>query len=272
VELTLKQSDGPALGWNVPLSPAWEEHRIGLADLRHMWNTTGSLDLAREVEIDLVFGTWLYPQTYAMPHGFEIRRVAVRPRVAYETDLLPAAAGVPLIGVPMLGQLPAWLWGKTPSVGGTQGREPGSLAVRLTGGPFGPEPDCVSLRYSLNLGQRPEETAGWRKVLAGCGHVTFVARAGQPNTTMVEIVFIEEDGAPWGLNLPLTPEWKETRIDVRDLKYWSGWPGPQGRGGEGDHMRPERLAAVSLCFGAWLYPEHRAETHVIDIESVRLER
>jgi hypothetical protein len=272
VELTLKTSDGAALGWNVPLTSSWEEHRIALSDLRHMWSTTGDLNLAKVNEIALVFGTWLYPQTYAAAHGFEIRKVAVRPRVTFETALLPASAGVPLVGVPMIGQIPAWMWGAVPAVSTVAGREPGTQALRYTGGPFKPEPDCVGLRYTLLLGQRPAEEAGWRKLLGECGHVTFVARNGQPNTDRVEIVFVETDGSPWGLNLPLTPDWKETTMDLRDLKFWGGWPHPENRGGATDHLNPEHLASVSITFGAWLFPEHFAEQHVLDIESIRLDK
>ena len=36
-------------------------------------------------------------------------------------------------------------------------------------------------------------------------------------------------------------------------------------------IHPAELAAVSVCFGAWLYPEHFAEPHTIEIESVAVE-
>jgi hypothetical protein len=112
-----------------------------------------------------------------------------------------------------------------------------------------------------------------RQFLAGKKPQTLVvtARSVEPATNRLELAVIEEDGAPWGTILKLTPEWQETRIPLSELTYFSQWSHPKTRGGEGDRPRGDRITSVNVCFGAWLYPETRTARHGFDIQSVALE-
>jgi len=271
IEVSIQQANGTAFGCNVPLSSVWEEQEVPLTQLRHMWGTTGDMDLTQAAELAVVFGAWLYPSTYSLPHGFEIRRVYLRPMVTYDLQLMPDEGVLPLVGVPGLAEADARHRPDQPAVSIAEGSRPGRRAVRFVGGPFGEEPSCVALRYHLGAKRTPRELEAWRRQLAEAREVVLIARGGQPNTTAVEIVLLEEDGTPWGINLPLTTEWRQTRLALGDLKHWSHWKtGARNRGGEGDRLDPGRLDAVNLCFGAWLYGEHRDEAHIVDIELIGL--
>ena len=83
-------------------------------------------------------------------------------------------------------------------------------------------------------------------------------------------MLIEEDGAPWGTVVPLSTEWRQIVVPLTKLRFFRHWPHPRGRGGPGDRVRPERVVAVNLCFGAWLYPGHEAEPHTVEIATVGL--
>lgn len=272
VEVTIRQSDGAAFGANVPLSEQWEEHEVAVGRLRHMWRTTGELDLRKAAGLTVVFGAWLYPSTRELKHGFALRRVSLKPSATWTTRLLSPGEPIPLVAVRGLAKPPARVTPKRPAVSTVAGSGAGKRAVRLVGGPFGPEPDSVSIRYSLGARATPAELALWREDLGRCRRVVIVARAGQPNTTAVEIVFIEEDGSPWGMVLPLETRWRKTVVPIGRLTHFRHWrSGPKSRGREGDRLRPEKLDSVNICFGAWLYgDDHRAEKHVVDIELVGL--
>lgn len=55
----------------------------------------------------------------------------------------------------------------------------------------------------------------------------------------------EKDGSRWRTAINLTPEWKEYYISVGDLQYWPDNPSV-GRGGAGDHFRPEDADHISF--------------------------
>ena len=38
-----------------------------------------------------------------------------------------------------------------------------------------------------------------------------------------------------------------------------------------DRVHPEELTGVNVCFGAWLYAEHAAEVHTIEVECIAVE-
>lgn len=140
-------------------------------------------------------------------------------------------------------------------------------ALRVTVEKFDAPPSAISFRNDFT-----EELAVRRDDLAGRKTLCVRARALEPTTTSVEIVVIERDGAPWGANVPLTTAWKEIRLPLTSLHYFKHWgENPANRGGEDDHLKPENLAAVNVCFGAWLYPKHAAERHGVEIESIVVE-
>jgi hypothetical protein len=145
--------------------------------------------------------------------------------------------------------------------------EPGHKALQISVKQFAPAPSAVSFRHEVD-----DELDPWRAVLADRTTLRIRARALEPSTTLVEVVLLERDGAAWGTNVPLTTEWQDVRVPLDSLRYFSHWAGtPQSRGGESDKLHPGELVAVSVCFGAWLYPDHVAEPHTIEIESIAVE-
>jgi hypothetical protein len=148
-----------------------------------------------------------------------------------------------------------------------EGAEPGHEAVQISVSRFEPPPSAVSFRHDVD-----EELDPWREALADRTTLRLRARAREQSTTLVEVVLLERDGAAWGTNVPLSTQWQEVRVPLSSLRYFSHWAGvPEGRGGANDRLHPENIAAVSVCFGAWLYPNHVAEPHTIEIESIGVE-
>jgi len=86
-ELALIENDGVAWGTNIPLTAAWQTHRIPLRKLRlfTQWDRAMAdragphLRLSRLATINVCFGKWLYPQAADVPHAFEISTIAVVP-------------------------------------------------------------------------------------------------------------------------------------------------------------------------------------------------
>ncbi|MHB8972260.1 MAG: cellulase family glycosylhydrolase [Pirellulaceae bacterium] len=145
--------------------------------------------------------------------------------------------------------------------------ESGQKALQISVEKFKPFPSAVSFRHEVD-----DELDPWRDVLADRTTLQIRARALESSTTAVEIVLLERDGAAWGTNVPLTGEWQDIRVPLRSLSYFAHWADtPKSRGGPGDTFQPAELVAVSACFGAWLYPEHFAEPHTIEIECIVVE-
>jgi hypothetical protein len=147
------------------------------------------------------------------------------------------------------------------------GMSGGRRALRIAVEKFGPPPSSISLRTDVS-----EELEPWREVLAGHTTLCLRVRALEPTTTAIEVVVLERDGSPWGTNVPLKTEWQEIHVPLASLRHWAHWGGtPPGRGGQGDRVRPQELAGVSVCFGAWLYPGHTAEPHTVEVEGITVE-
>jgi len=109
--------------------------------------------------------------------------------------------------------------------------------------------------------------------LAQCDTLVVKARCVTPVTNRVEIVLIERDGTPWGTVVDLTTNWREIRLPLSSLRHFAHWgTTPQGRGGKDDRLRPENIAAVNVCFGAWLFPSREKERHAIEIEEIAVEK
>jgi hypothetical protein len=158
--------------------------------------------------------------------------------------------------------------GDTPNrTGLTSGMTPSGRALRVAVERFGPPPSSISFRTELS-----EELDPWREVLAARTTLSLRIRALESTTTAVEVVLLERDGTPWGTNVPLTTRWQRVRLPLASLRHWVHWGGsPAGRGLAGDRVHPEELSGVNVCFGAWLFPEHAAEAHAIEIECIAVE-
>jgi hypothetical protein len=267
MEFTLVTGPDQGFGFNVPLRPQWREIIIPLDRLRPMWKTpSGRLDLASVAGIRVVFGAWLLGWASARPHSVEIESVElVAQAQEWEVDVLRGGSDVQAVECGLR---------RARFSGGQQvtvtpqlpGMDRGKKALRVTSGGFGEAPSSAGTRLPVE-----DDFEVWREELKQADTVIITARALYPQTTSLEVVLIEKDGAPWGLNVPLSTDWQAIRIPIEKLRYFSHWKsGPAARGIEGDRLHPENLQSVSLCFGAWLYGEDRAKPHGFEIQDVRL--
>ena len=154
--------------------------------------------------------------------------------------------------------------GGWPEVKKSKSRDPeGRPAVRLSAvdGAF-VKHDYVGLRFDCD-----EE--GFRNIFGETGPgktVVFRARATDPFTKRVEIVFIHRDGGNWGVDLPLTPEWQTIRVPVAKLRpYW------QTRRDDGTKPDMSQVQGISTGYGRWLYGDTLDKPHGYEISSIKTE-
>ena len=75
-----------------------------------------------------------------------------------------------------------------------------------------------------------------------------------------------EDRGSWGVNLPLTADWRTIRVPVDTLKPF--WKTVRGDGTAPDMGRLER---ISVGFGDWLYGGKLDRPHGFEISSIKME-
>ena len=265
VEIGLVQRDGRAYGCSVPLWRQWNVERIALTSLRPLWKTRGGqVDPRQVAEVSVVFGAWLYGPKSGEPHGFEIESLWLESHAPrWAVQVLPARGQALLFAAGERRVKPSGQ-----DLGGyglVRGSKPGAQALRVWSKGFGPPPSSLHFRQNM----LPDFDV-WRDAAEGCNAVQIVARSEQPHTDSLEVVLLETDGAPWGTVIPLAQEWRTLTLPLSKLRFFSHWRHTAGRGAAGDRFHPERVAAVSFCFGAWLYREHAKERHGIEVESVSL--
>ncbi|MBR5079804.1 MAG: hypothetical protein IKX30_13790 [Victivallales bacterium] len=90
---------------------------------------------------------------------------------------------------------------------------------------------------------------------------------GDEQTTRAWFELAEQDGARWHIALNLTTEWKEFVLTPSDFNYWHDNPSV-GRGGEGDHLKPEN--AIRLMFGVSADIEKAGMAHDVYIADVKV--
>jgi hypothetical protein len=259
LEVGLVQDDGRAYGCDLPLVAAWRDFDVPLDALHTLWSTNGgTADPARLKELSLVFGTWTLGDHPGRPQACEVQRVELAP--------LDPGFAVPVVaddGAVRLLRAATTVRPHLTSGGDVGiGEAPdGTRSVVISHPGFGPAPDSTSLR--LDIGARPE-------AMARCTKLRFQARALTPAATMVELVLSEDDGAPWGRNLPLKESWTTVEVPLSELDFWRGWSPPPGRGGPGDHVRPAHLTTLNLTFGSWLNPKHEQEPWQFEVAAVDL--
>lgn len=73
--------------------------------------------------------------------------------------------------------------------------------------------------------------------------LTVFSAKGGPTTTQVSIEWDEKDGSRWIAVVALTPEWRKYVLRPEDFQYWISTP---GRGGRGDHFKPENADAMGV--------------------------
>lgn len=267
VEVGFVQRDGKAFGTNVPLWSDWQDVRVGIDELRPLWGTApGRLDVAQLAEVSFVFGAWLYGQRRGEAHGFEIQRVSLaHTRPAWRVEVSAADGPVQLF---VAGERPVRPQGQEDRAHMlVAGSRVDRKAVRVWTKAFGAAPSCISFRQAV-----PDGVRQWQDALASCDVVRIVARSYRPETRSLEVVLVEQDSSPWGTVIKLEPDWRETDVPLAHLRFFHHWRHPEGRGGEGDRLRPGSVSTVNFCFGAWLFGDEAGRPHGIEVERVELVR
>ena len=85
VQFLFSQTDGRMWGCYVPLAPEWREVRVPACDFTYMRHKPGvapqgdakAPDARLAESVSFVFGRWMYPDSVAEPHGFEVSFVGV---------------------------------------------------------------------------------------------------------------------------------------------------------------------------------------------------
>lgn len=116
------------------------------------------------------------------------------------------------------------------------------------------------------------DTADLVRAFPSCGQgrtIVVRARATFPHTDRLEVAFCQNDGRVWGTVIPLTREWREIRVPISSLRYFSHWGLPSIPETERPDVR--RVDAFNFCFGRWLFPKAAGETHGFAISSIRVE-
>lgn len=94
-------------------------------------------------------------------------------------------------------------------------------------------------------------------------------RATCPETRRVEVALSQQDGRVWGLEVPLTSEWREVRVPLSQLRYFSHWGGVPPEAGKRVLDR-RKLKSICICFGRWLCPQAVDKSHGFEISSIRV--
>ncbi len=264
-EISLVQSDGNAFGTNVPLTTTWREVSLPLAQLSPMWSTKAQQpDLSRLRRISIVFGAWLYGDSREREHLVQVQQVALsrRPDV-WAVSIAPADSPI-VIARP--GEQHGRVEGHSCQARRVPGMDEGTEALGIYVDGFDAPPDCASVRITL-----ADEAQGLGEQMALAESVVIKARGATSETTRLEVVILERDGSPWGvMNLALTEQWQAITIPIEDLQLFSHWAHPEGRGGEGDRLRPEEIQTVSFCIGSWQYGDEPTGPRGVEIQEVAL--
>ena len=264
VEIGFKLTDGSAFGGDFPVGPEWQDVTIPLVELRPLWGSSPKTRrLTALKEISLITGTWLLGSASGHRHWVDLQSLSlVRSPEILMTEVASAADPVVLLH---FGESWPTVRGGASIVRVVPGMTRGDRALQVTAGPFGPSPDCRSFRVRV-----PDGPRSW--IAEKNATVLLIrARATKPHTRALELVLLEADGSPWGLNVPLIQQWHTIRVPLNDLRFFSNWPHPEQRGNEGDMLNLQDLTSLNICFGAWLYGEHAGEQHGFEIQDIAVE-
>ena len=107
---------------------------------------------------------------------------------------------------------------------------------------------------------------------AGPGRTMIVrVRALDDATRQIELTFQQCDGRVWGTNLEIGKEWKEYRIDLKGLRYFSHWRNvPPMKDAAVVFPDANKLQRIGVSFGKWLCADTIDASHGFEIESIKI--
>lgn len=98
--------------------------------------------------------------------------------------------------------------------------------------------------------------------------VVFRIRATDEATRKVEFSLAEENGRIWGKIVEIGPDWREVRLRLDELRYFSSWglpPIPEG-------AKPDarRMTLARFMYGNWLTEGTSEKTHGFEVSSLKI--
>lgn len=101
--------------------------------------------------------------------------------------------------------------------------------------------------------QVQSELRGWDTWRAGFAQSPFdeqhqllaLEAKGDATTSQLSIECTEKDGSRWIAVIDMTTDWQTYLLQPGDFQYWQDSTS-KGRGGEGDHLRPLQVAAITV--------------------------
>ena len=264
VEVGLQTADGSAFGTAIPISADRQRLLIPFASLKPLWGTRAQqLDVRSLVRLTLITGAWLYPQLADRPHSFTLHQATLVqlpdiPSVSLlPPDRLPAILSASALHQPPKGN-------RTASAAFSAGDAPDERVLRFSAPTFKAEKDHATFWLQTTQAYRQHQEA-YRHATA----IVLTARALHPRTTAIEIVFTEKDGTPWGnQKLPLSTEWQDIVIPLRDLYLFSHWNSAFKPRRPDDHLDPAAIRGISVCFGKFIYGDDYDQPHAFEIKRI----
>lgn len=266
IEIGVQMKDDNAFGRPFPITQDFQDYTLRFDTLSPLWNSTAKcLDPKKAAKITFITGTWLYPHLAAQPHSFAVRYVDfLQLPDGIVTRVLPPSAPVSLLAF-----TPSSPISKKASVAKAQlvsGKTPETTAIAITTDTFKANRDHAIFRFPAtnkeHIASRGEKAQS----------IIITIKALYPQTSAVEVVFIEKDNTPWGLGrLPLTTQWQDIEIPIKDIPLFKHWKSAApGRGGEGDCLKPQDIMTVSFCFGKFIYGDKYNMPHGFSVQNIRL--
>lgn len=264
VEVGLQTADGSAFGTAIPISADRQRLLIPFASLKPLWGTRAQqLDVRSLARLTLITGAWLYPQLADRPHSFTLHQATLVqlpdiPSVSLlPPDRLPAILSASALHQPPKGN-------RTASAAFSAGDAPDERVLRFSAPTFKAEKDHATFWLQTTQAYRQHQEA-YRHATA----IVLTARALHPRTTAIEIVFTEKDGTPWGnQKLPLSTEWQDIVIPLRDLYLFSHWNSAFKPRRPDDHLDPAAIRGISVCFGKFIYGDDYDQPHAFEIKRI----
>lgn len=98
--------------------------------------------------------------------------------------------------------------------------------------------------------------------------VVFRIRATDDATRKVEFSLSEENGRIWGKTVEIGPDWREVRLRLDELRYFSNWGLPPIPKDEKPDAR--RMTLARFMYGNWLTEGASEKAHGFEVSSLRI--
>lgn len=162
--------------------------------------------------------------------------------------------------------LNAWLFGNNQSVQREGQDELGGSTYRVRCGAFAGGKGAFTVRQNLDGMEFARVFPDVRRPEV----VIVRMRAVTKKTDRIEFVLYDDKDRPWGKTIPISTHWREIRIPVKKMRYFTHWtknPLPL----EGESLDARNLRKCAFTLGGWLFKNDDETPHEIEVASIRVE-